>query len=98
MEAQPGQRAVIRRRLAARIRFRSRTVLGVISTSSSLLMNSIACSRFSTPRRDEPDPLVGCGGSHIRELLLFADVDVYVGRTGVLPDDHPLVDRSFPAR
>src|SRR5262249_16657070 len=48
------------------------------------------------PRRRELDPLVGGRRPHVRELLLFGDVDVEVVVTAVLADDHALVDA--PAR
>src|SRR5262249_28779326 len=44
------------------------------------------------PRRRELDPLVGGRRPHVRELLLFGDVDVEVVVTAVLADDHALVD------
>ena len=77
---------------AASTLFRRRIVLGVISTSSSSLMNSMACSRFEEARGHEPDRLVGGGRAHVGLLLLLRHVDVQVVGAGVLADDHPLVD------
>src|SRR6056297_2377344 len=44
------------------------------------------------PRRREPDQFVGRGGAHVGELLLLGRVDVHVLATGVLSNDHTLVD------
>ena len=60
--------------------------------SSSAAMNSIADSRVSRPRRRQPERLVVGVGPDVRELLLLRRVDVHVARSGVLADDHPLVD------
>ena len=77
---------------AARIRLRSRMLVGVTSTSSSSLMNSIACSRPSLRggiRR------IASSADEARMLVCFfslRDVDVHVRRARVLADQHAFVD------
>src|SRR5512139_1317121 len=49
------------------------------------------------PRGDQPQRLVGPRGADVGELLLLGDVHIHVHGPGVLPHDHPLVDRlPFP--
>src|SRR6478609_6707768 len=43
-------------------------------------------------RRHDLLEVVRAGGAHVGELLLLGDVDVHVVGTGVLADDHALVD------
>src|SRR5271157_5939839 len=44
------------------------------------------------PRRLEQDVLIGARCPHVGQLLFLARVDDHVTATGVLPDDHALVD------
>ena len=83
---------------AASTRLRTRRFFGVTSTSSSSLMNSIACSRLS--RRGGIRRMASSARrrAHVRLLLLARDVDVHVVGPRVLADDHALVDRRRRAR
>ena len=71
---------------------------GVISTSSSSAMNSIAVSMVSTRGGVELDGLVGGVGADVGLLLLADDVDDHVAGPGVLAHDHALVDLARPGR
>ena len=86
------QRARRRRSASARSRLRTRSDAGVISTSSSSAMSSMAVSMVSTPRRRQLDGLVGGVGADVGLLLLAGDVDHHVAGSGVLAHDHALVD------
>src|SRR5262249_34567249 len=43
-------------------------------------------------RRDQPDCLIGCRGSHVRELFFLHNIDVEIHRTSVLANDHSFVN------
>ena len=86
------------RMFAARIVFRSRMLDGVTSTSSSSLMNSIACSRPSLRGGIRRMASSARRRAHVRLLLFLRDVDVHVGRPRVLADDHALRRPASPDR
>ena len=80
------------RKFAARIFFRRRMLFGVTSTSSSSLMNSIACSRpsFRGGMRRTASSAVDA-----RMLVCFFSFVTFTSRSfgaRVLADDHALVD------
>ena len=55
-------------------------------------MNSIACSRFKTLRRNQPDGFIRSGRAHVGQLLFLDDVHVQVAVAGILADDHAFVN------
>ena len=77
---------------AASTRLRRRRNFGVTSTSSSSLMNSMACSRLRRRGGMRRMPSSALRGAHVGLFLLARDVHVHVAVARVLADDHAFVD------